>query len=737
MKEENIDSNYIIQYLLNSMQQQNVDTKEKQANLDIKNPMFLYEFFVFDLYIPKEIVRSINTPVLAFRLLDFPTQSIEGFKNVEKSCISFNQGKSCFFEMEMNRLKNYLLEEPLYIMLMDTNNGNMRVLGSSRVNISIFVYDQFLDYEGDPPLPRRNLLKLFDNNGHTVGEFDVTLLIKRETFKYQDKSAEPNLIPKNIREKCVDMDAPVTTKNNANVDKIFNMLKNEEDYIDFMKSQQSKKPSNKENEFKAKENANKKGTKFEYENEDYVPEKKANTQKIIKVNKIESEMDQINLKAIQTFLDPSNIETYIGNLKSLLEGKDKLPPPMFFHKEKNIDLDARKVYKQKPKKEQGKDDEEKVEVVLEENEEDYSKKEKDKENSNNSKKDISIDKSVTNNEKSNSSKISKKTKEKEKFVTKPKELKKEIKLADPVEEKKTFSKMKHIFSKNTTTTTTNPNERYYENKMKEINRYTEMQKPIIEKTEHSNYALEDENEYINIYNRMKPVERKKIYDGKKPTTNNKKVEENKIDDAKKNPMALSKESNYENDQFLSVTHSQFFSINTSNNNKESKDIVEKVIEKENQQQEVQKTGSTKIVNVKQSISSKGEKEEESIKSSIDNSNFNQYLKSSKDQDSSSNFQNKTPIPMNANNQSVKEEVNKDNKNSNNNRVINDKSVKISRNKTIESNDTISDDYEFDKYDDDIVEEDIPYNSISPTNKKHKKKSLGNSTLNGKKLINIT
>ena len=85
-------------------------------------------------------------PLLSFRLFDFPTQTIEGKIDLEKECVIFKQGKSCFFEMEVEYLKEYLRSEPLYIMFIDMNHGDMQILGSSKVNVSIFGYDNFLNY---------------------------------------------------------------------------------------------------------------------------------------------------------------------------------------------------------------------------------------------------------------------------------------------------------------------------------------------------------------------------------------------------------------------------------------------------------------------------------------------------------------------------------------------------------------------------------------------------------------
>ena len=68
-------------------------------------PIFLYEFFVFELYLPRELLKLIRQPILAFHLLDFPSLTLEGNLNIRRQSIIFNQGKSSFFEMNLSELK--------------------------------------------------------------------------------------------------------------------------------------------------------------------------------------------------------------------------------------------------------------------------------------------------------------------------------------------------------------------------------------------------------------------------------------------------------------------------------------------------------------------------------------------------------------------------------------------------------------------------------------------------------
>ena len=93
--------------------------------------------------------------------------------------------------MDLAKLKENLINQPMYIMFLDLNHGNMKIIGNCRLNISVFAYDNFLNYDinSGGPDPRRNILQLFDNSMEKVGEFEISLLIRREYYKY-DKNYE-------------------------------------------------------------------------------------------------------------------------------------------------------------------------------------------------------------------------------------------------------------------------------------------------------------------------------------------------------------------------------------------------------------------------------------------------------------------------------------------------------------------------------------------------------------------
>jgi hypothetical protein len=180
----------MINYLISNLNKAKISPSSVQNQHSVL-PIFLYEFFVFELYLPKELITIIKQPILAFRLLDFPTLTLEGNVNLAKETIIFNQGKSSFFEMDLGELKDNLMNQPMYIMFLDLNHGNMKIIGNCRLNISLFAYDSFLDYgnTSKEPSPRRNILQLFDNSMEKVAEFEMSLLIRREYYKF-DKNFE-------------------------------------------------------------------------------------------------------------------------------------------------------------------------------------------------------------------------------------------------------------------------------------------------------------------------------------------------------------------------------------------------------------------------------------------------------------------------------------------------------------------------------------------------------------------
>lgn len=310
--ENKTDLKHVVNYLLKST---NSKKDKKQGDIvgdymiNESKPVFLYEFFVFELYVPTEILKSIKQPVLAFRFLDFPTLTVEGKVEENKELISFNQGKNCFFEMELHQLKEYLNNEPLYIMFLDMNYGDMKIIGTSRVNVSIFSFNQFLQYTGlNPPQPRRNILKLFDNVSSKVAEFDISLIIRREYFKYdtQENVNVNESLTNKKKEILINDPYSNRTQHSQSLEEL---LKNNQLYI--IPKENVGKPLLTREEIMRELNSVKKETGTNTR-EEYIANEKVTKQKE------------------ENFLNP-NSQNYISNLKSLLEGKGKNPPPLYFH----------------------------------------------------------------------------------------------------------------------------------------------------------------------------------------------------------------------------------------------------------------------------------------------------------------------------------------------------------------------------------------------------------------------
>ena len=189
---QNQDKEYMsmINYLISNLSKAKVSPSSILSKPEV-TPMFLFEFFIFELYLPRDLIKIVKQPIIACRLFDFPTLTFEGKVNLQKERILFNTGKRSFFEMDLAKLKDNLINQPMYIMFLDLNHGNMKIIGNCRLNISVFAYDNFLNFDinSEGPDPRRNILQLFDNSMEKVGEFEISLLIRREYHKY-DKNIE-------------------------------------------------------------------------------------------------------------------------------------------------------------------------------------------------------------------------------------------------------------------------------------------------------------------------------------------------------------------------------------------------------------------------------------------------------------------------------------------------------------------------------------------------------------------
>jgi len=381
-QEENLEnSKIIINTLLKEITNEQEKEKHINNNFNETLPVFLYEFFIFELYTPKEIFKTLRQPILAFRLLDFPTLSVDGRIDKEKELIIFNQGKSSFFEMELDILKDYLTNEPLYVMFIDLNFGDMKIIASSRVNISIFNNDHFLKNEDKlSPKRRRNLLKLFDKNQTVIAEFDIALLIKREFFRYDSKQVildklniddtekkknilnNSNLNGENFNQTKTQNAINKTSINNYEEGKFYsqsnNIYNGNFNYRNTENNNIKKENNYNRNNEKIMDdfinynyNSNKSYNKAisHSQNQDYFLHQNytqnnnfnnhnSNTYQSINEKQILNNnfLYNPNKDNLQNLLNPSQGKSYVYNLKDLLDGCNKQPPPLYFNnKRKN------------------------------------------------------------------------------------------------------------------------------------------------------------------------------------------------------------------------------------------------------------------------------------------------------------------------------------------------------------------------------------------------------------------
>lgn len=334
MEEQYAENNekLIINYLL----------KNDKTNVEPSNsegiPLFLFEFYVFDMVVPDEILILLKNPMLTFRLMDYPTQTIFGAKDTKNSKIVFRTGKCCYFEMEIEHFKHSIKEEPLYIMLVDSFQGEMKLIATSKVNVSIFGYDQFCQFSGKPPLPRRNVLKLFDNLYTTICEFDISMLIRREYFKYNADKRETELYnakqnnDRSFYEKnCLDesrdskldrsLVSPIvnhqtiTSQSNPITTSIREKSHN---------NVKSKSGNNIKPERVSRGIGTQKSTKLHKVNSDVRSNQLITDHNFSQSNQIKQRQHP------QSFVDPCS-KKYVNDLKELMQGGSSNPPPLYFH----------------------------------------------------------------------------------------------------------------------------------------------------------------------------------------------------------------------------------------------------------------------------------------------------------------------------------------------------------------------------------------------------------------------
>jgi hypothetical protein len=254
--------------------------------------------------------------------------------------------------MELEEIKENLLEQPMYIMFIDMNFGDMKILGSSRLNISIFSYDSFLQFSGSVPKPRKNILKLFDNSLEKIAEFEMSLLIRREYYKY-----EVNSFPLNQEKIFVNNNNINFNKNNnktyaknfsneMRMQNTENIIKSDHIRLDMNEKTQKLFQGNLNENNNNKNNNNENNNKIEvfynknydYEdvNKNYNNTTKAIASQTINENNNYNNNNNYNYKP-DNFDEPNTHpdeifkgEENVMTIEDMLNSNDKNPPPMFY-----------------------------------------------------------------------------------------------------------------------------------------------------------------------------------------------------------------------------------------------------------------------------------------------------------------------------------------------------------------------------------------------------------------------
>ncbi|XP_077469397.1 uncharacterized protein map10 [Stigmatopora argus] len=116
-----------------------------------KETLLLFELLVEYIQIDGEKKIS-DTLAVGIRLLDFPTLLVYqpkfgGDNNIQcrqqdnntRWIYSFNRGKSCFFEMNLDSLYTQLISTPLYVMILDVKDEIPKLLGTSLISMATVV----------------------------------------------------------------------------------------------------------------------------------------------------------------------------------------------------------------------------------------------------------------------------------------------------------------------------------------------------------------------------------------------------------------------------------------------------------------------------------------------------------------------------------------------------------------------------------------------------------------------
>ena len=90
--------------------------------------------------------------------------------------LAFGNGKSTSFKMHSEDLRAGLLTKPFYVMFIDSSSGNVQMLASSNVNVSVLGQKyEFFERETVNVNLRRNYVYLFDQTQREAVKMDVSL----------------------------------------------------------------------------------------------------------------------------------------------------------------------------------------------------------------------------------------------------------------------------------------------------------------------------------------------------------------------------------------------------------------------------------------------------------------------------------------------------------------------------------------------------------------------------------
>lgn len=159
-----------------------------RQSCDIAETLFSFELLVERVSITEEASKVSDELAIGVRLLDFPTLLIyqpqrrsDGFEQSGDSRqgeYTFNRGKSCFFQMNLNSLHNQLLNSPLYIMVLGVKEELPRLVGTSLISLATVVARIWLDVtENGVSSPssygERGIVAVCNLQGDTIGSISL------------------------------------------------------------------------------------------------------------------------------------------------------------------------------------------------------------------------------------------------------------------------------------------------------------------------------------------------------------------------------------------------------------------------------------------------------------------------------------------------------------------------------------------------------------------------------------